>query len=43
MNFAKSLVLYALWITLSIATIVLAITAAHYLTDATSYAGHTHD
>jgi hypothetical protein len=41
MNFAKSLALYALWTFLAAATIVSCVTAAHYLTDVTSYAGHS--
>jgi len=41
MKIAKSLALYTLWTTLAAATIILAVTAAHYLTDVTSFAGHT--
>ena len=40
MKIAKSLALYTLWTALAAFTIIVAVTASHYLTDATSYAGH---
>jgi hypothetical protein len=41
MKVAKSFALYSLWTFLAAASIILIVTAAHYLTDVTSYAGHS--